>query len=999
MSHYDSNPYVHTQIPQAEGSASDSHGKRLSDPGPPVTENEDSEHTGHPGRRESEPGRGFSAFSLRGGMEEGEATGRRLSYAESSSPSQSFVSLADDEQDTRLAASQGPSAWRRGTLRPDDHQSYAEMSSATQSFVSFQTGLEETPTHSTAALGNYSDVESRLPVAGQRTATSRTGNSPYGFNNPFTEDTQDSRHPMRRQTDGYVRDEGHGAVVHDPRYGQPSRQQTAPSNLVGYNYGNTSLPPAMPEPIRQPTILEYGQTPLMPEPQHGQQGSHYGDYAFHTQSPSMPEPYDQSTIRQPTAMSPPSMPEAYGMPNPHHSSDDGLSGADSLALGAQIPNPWEATSNPPPMPSYTPHSQGRQPTISSTSTVSPRPVGGHSDFAAGQPQGASSPSQPLQGPTTTPSLSSRPSAPPSSAQRPAAAWEGSQGQSQVYNQPSPPQTFTTASRPTATPPPSSRPSAAIISSPSPSHHQTSLSANRPQQQQQSTPASVHPLQQQSTTPSFNRPQQQNPPSNVHSPQQSSLGTTKPPVVASNVNKPFRPEEHRPPVQQATPSTRPQPLPSVSNQSLSRPTQPQPKPSTNGHPATTYPPARPVVTEKPAKQVAQTAFTTPHQPVKATRGPGDTKYISMLLALDDIPPLWNILASFFTWILLAGFVLFPGTFTSLEQNEQLNAIGVTAVNVVKHVSLYVIAWVCTGIGAGGMLWLWLRWRNNWIWLVNRVFLPGFLNSLAGLLSTLSSALGSQDRTFSVASKSTVIVTSAVTGICGLLAAFYLLVPIRMMKNQHDRQVGKQHAGKHGAGYSGTRPRLPGRHGSQMDTKYVNMLLALDSIPMIYNLLTNFFTWILLAGFVLFPGTFTSLQNNPQLGAVGITAVNVIKHVSLFVIAWVCTGLGVAGMLWLWFRWNANYVWLVNRIFLPGLLNSLAGVVSTLASVYGAQDGTFSIASVSTITVTSASAGVCGLLTAFYMFVLIRNLKKQHDRQVGKQRAGKHGEGYTDISKRV
>lgn len=54
---------------------------------------------------------------------------------------------------------------------------------------------------------------------------------------------------------------------------------------------------------------------------------------------------------------------------------------------------------------------------------------------------------------------------------------------------------------------------------------------------------------------------------------------------------------------------------------------------------------------------------------------------------------------------------------------------------------------------------------------------------------------------------------------------------------------------------------GRHGnlSQFDTQYVNMLLALDDIPFIHNTAAGFFSWILLAGFILFPGTFASLQN--------------------------------------------------------------------------------------------------------------------------------------------
>ncbi|KAJ6561768.1 hypothetical protein B0H19DRAFT_943811, partial [Mycena capillaripes] len=199
----------------------------------------------------------------------------------------------------------------------------------------------------------------------------------------------------------------------------------------------------------------------------------------------------------------------------------------------------------------------------------------------------------------------------------------------------------------------------------------------------------------------------------------------------------------------------------------------------------------------------------------------------------------------------------------------------------------------------------------------------------------------------------------------------------------------------AGITTQRPPLP-TSVSQMDTKYVNMLLAIDGIPPMYNILANFFTWILLAGFVLFPGTFTNLQQNNELGALGITAVNAIKHV--YVVAWVCTGVGASGMLWLWYRWQGNYIWLVNRIFMPGFLNSLAGVLSTLASVLGSQDATLSISSKSTIIVTSAIAGICGILTAFYMFVLIRRLKKEHDWEVGKQRAGKHGEGFADLSKR-
>jgi hypothetical protein len=106
--------------------------------------------------------------------------------------------------------------------------------------------------------------------------------------------------------------------------------------------------------------------------------------------------------------------------------------------------------------------------------------------------------------------------------------------------------------------------------------------------------------------------------------------------------------------------------------------------------------------------------------------GHTRYMRMLLALDTIPRLHNILAAFFTWILLAGFVIFPGTFTSLDSLSDSDAIKNNSAaseifKSVKNVPLLVIAGICCGIGAGGMLWLWWTWRKNYVWLLNRIFL--------------------------------------------------------------------------------------------------------------------------------------------------------------------------------------------------------------------------------------------------------------------------------------
>ncbi|TFK69990.1 hypothetical protein BDN72DRAFT_839599 [Pluteus cervinus] len=189
-------------------------------------------------------------------------------------------------------------------------------------------------------------------------------------------------------------------------------------------------------------------------------------------------------------------------------------------------------------------------------------------------------------------------------------------------------------------------------------------------------------------------------------------------------------------------------------------------------------------------------------------------------------------------------------------------------------------------------------------------------------------------------------------------------------------------------------------SAMESQYMNMLLALDKIPPAYTLLANFFTWILLAGFLLFPGTFTSLQTvqNTSSNEVERKLVSAITHVPLFVIAFLCTGIGAAGMCWLWWRWKYNYIWVTEKIFIPGLMNSIAGIISTLSSVFGAQGGEFSKTSKITIVVTSTIAVICGLLVVIYQFWLLRTVKQRHDEEVGEEKTGKHGEGVLDTSKR-
>lgn len=120
-------------------------------------------------------------------------------------------------------------------------------------------------------------------------------------------------------------------------------------------------------------------------------------------------------------------------------------------------------------------------------------------------------------------------------------------------------------------------------------------------------------------------------------------------------------------------------------------------------------------------------------------------------------------------------------------------------------------------------------------------------------------------------------------------------------------------------------------------------------------------------------------------------DVVSHVPLFVIAFICSGIGVAGMIWLWWRWMANYIWLLNKVFVPGLLNCLAGLLSTLANLFGAQSGQLSTPALTTLIVTASCTGALAIIVLFYQFWLLRRVQNEHQKTVGKQKAGRHGEG--------
>lgn len=112
------------------------------------------------------------------------------------------------------------------------------------------------------------------------------------------------------------------------------------------------------------------------------------------------------------------------------------------------------------------------------------------------------------------------------------------------------------------------------------------------------------------------------------------------------------------------------------------------------------------------------------------------------------------------------------------------------------------------------------------------------------------------------------------------------------------------------------RIPGKFPSDGSwiphTARIQMLLELDNIPMWHNFLAIVSSWLLLGGYVVFPSTFTSIQNSEALKErVDKVVSNAVNNQPLLVVGGVCCLIGASSMLRLSWLWRKNYEWLLNR----------------------------------------------------------------------------------------
>lgn len=102
---------------------------------------------------------------------------------------------------------------------------------------------------------------------------------------------------------------------------------------------------------------------------------------------------------------------------------------------------------------------------------------------------------------------------------------------------------------------------------------------------------------------------------------------------------------------------------------------------------------------------------------------DSSYATMVVESHNVQTRYNILAAFFHWLSLAGFIVFPGTFASLERIGVLNSpvTGRAIQLVTRNVPLLYIAGLCCVLGGLGLAWLWWTIRYNYVWSISRIFL--------------------------------------------------------------------------------------------------------------------------------------------------------------------------------------------------------------------------------------------------------------------------------------
>ncbi len=103
---------------------------------------------------------------------------------------------------------------------------------------------------------------------------------------------------------------------------------------------------------------------------------------------------------------------------------------------------------------------------------------------------------------------------------------------------------------------------------------------------------------------------------------------------------------------------------------------------------------------------------------------------MLQRCEEIPLWEGVAISALTWLLLAGYLVFPSTFASIRKSDVLNKagdIGRSVDHVVRNVPLiYFASFLCL-LSSAGLVWFWWQRRDNYVWILRRISRYGYAKS--------------------------------------------------------------------------------------------------------------------------------------------------------------------------------------------------------------------------------------------------------------------------------
>ncbi|KAK4200678.1 hypothetical protein QBC40DRAFT_326308 [Triangularia verruculosa] len=191
-----------------------------------------------------------------------------------------------------------------------------------------------------------------------------------------------------------------------------------------------------------------------------------------------------------------------------------------------------------------------------------------------------------------------------------------------------------------------------------------------------------------------------------------------------------------------------------------------------------------------------------------------------------------------------------------------------------------------------------------------------------------------------------------------------------------------------------------------TPYMSILLSLDKIPRLHNILSTFFLFLLLVGFIIIPGSFTS-STRPPSDPDSAIPINLGSNTSpdkkllltkantaTMVVGFVFIIVGTFGTAWLGLKWRRNYVWLLNKLYLPLVMYSVVGLVGTVVGVYAVQGGEWSTQAIIAGILEAVEGVVGGLCFGVYNVWLVQRVRQEEG---GQQRGGGGKGGYTEEKK--